>query len=153
MSLSNLPAKNPASPFASMKGHHVAVRVPDFEAAKRWYVEKLDFRVIHEWPYADQKLAYVGPATDDAFYVELLGDGEPKPIPKPVYTDLGDSLRLAGYHHFCLNVADMDATVAELRRRGVTIVTEPFELPVIQRRLAFIADPFGNLIELAQVLA
>ena len=153
MSLSNLPAKNPASPFASMKGHHVAVRVPDFEAAKRWYVEKLDFRVIHEWPYADQKLAYVGPATDDAFYVELLGDGEPKPIPKPVYSDLGDSLRLAGYHHFCLNVADMDATVAELRRRGVTIVTEPFELPVIQRRLAFIADPFGNLIELAQVLA
>jgi lactoylglutathione lyase/glyoxylase I family protein len=153
MSLSNLPAKNPASPFATMKGHHVAVRVPDFDAAKRWYVEKLDFRVIHEWPYADQKLAYVGPATDDAFYVELLGDGEPKPIPKPVYTDLGDSLRLAGYHHFCLNVADMDATVAELRRRGVTIVTEPFELPVIQRRLAFIADPFGNLIELAQVLA
>lgn len=153
MSLSNLPAKNPASPFASMKGHHVAVRVPDFEAAKRWYVEKLDFRVIHEWPYADQKLAYVGPATDDAFYVELLGDGEPKPIPKPVYTDLGDSLRLAGYHHFCLNVADMDASVAEMRRRGVTIVTEPFELPVIGRRLAFIADPFGNLIELAQVLA
>jgi lactoylglutathione lyase/glyoxylase I family protein len=136
-----------------MKGHHVAVRVPDFEAARRWYVEKLDFRVIHEWPYADQKLAYVGPATDDAFYVELLGDGEPKPIPKPVYNDLGDSLRLAGYHHFCLNVADMDATVAELHRRGVTIVTEPFELPVIQRRLAFIADPFGNLIELAQVLA
>jgi lactoylglutathione lyase/glyoxylase I family protein len=32
-------------------------------------------------------------------------------------------------------------------------VTEPFELPVISRRLAFIADPFGNLVELAQVLA
>lgn len=65
-----------------MKGHHVAVRVPDFEAAKRWYVEKLDFRVIHEWPYGDLKLAYVGPATDDHFYIELLGDGELKPIPK-----------------------------------------------------------------------
>lgn len=153
MSLSQLPPQNPASPFASMKGHHVAVRVPDFEVAKRWYVEKLDFRVIHEWPYADQKLAYVGPATDDSFYVELLGDGEPKPIPKPVYSDLGDSLRLAGYHHFCINVADMDATVAELRHRGVTVVTEPFELAVINRRLAFIADPFGNLIELAQVLS
>ena len=153
MSLTNPPAHNTKSPFASMKGHHVAVRVPDFEMAKRWYVEKLDFRVIHEWPYADQKLAYVGPATDDHFYIELLGDGEPKPIPKPVYTDLGDSLRLAGYHHFCLNVDNMDATIAEFRRRGITIVTEPFELPVISRRLAFIADPFGNLIELAQVLA
>lgn len=153
MSLKNLPPLNAASPLASLKGHHVAVRVPDFETAKRWYVEKLDFRVIHEWPYEDQKLAYVGPAADDSFYIELLGDGKPRPIPKPVYSDLGDSLRLAGYHHFCLNVDDMDATVAELRRRGVTIVTEPFELPVIFRRLAFIADPFGNLIELAQVLA
>ena len=136
-----------------MKGHHVAMRVPDFEVAKRWFVEKLDFRVIHEWPYADQHLAYVAPPTDDTFFVEILGDGDPKPIPKPVYSDLGDSLRLAGYHHFCLNVRDIDATVAELRRREVTIVTEPFELPVINRRLAFLADPFGNLIELAQVLS
>ena len=153
MSLANPPAHLTSSPFASMKGHHVAVRVPDFEAAKRWYVEKLDFRVIQEWPYADLRLAYVGPATDDHFYIELLGDGDLKPIPKPVYSDLGDSLRLAGYHHFCLSIADMDATIAELRRRGVHIVTEPFELAVINRRLAFIADPFGNLIELAQVLA
>jgi lactoylglutathione lyase/glyoxylase I family protein len=82
---------------------------------------------------------------------EILGGGNPHPIPKPVYTDLGDSLRLAGFHHFCLNVASIDDTVAELRRRGVTIVTEPFELPVINRRLAFLADPWG-LIELAQVL-
>lgn len=153
MSLSNPPPPNPASPFASMRGHHAAVRVPDFAAAKTWYVEKLDFRVVHEWPYEDQHLAYLAPATDDGFYLELLGDGSPRPIPKPVYTDLGDSLRLAGYHHICLQVASVDATVAELRRRGVTIVTEPFVLPVISRRLAFLADPFGNLIELAEVLA
>lgn len=61
---------------------------------------RLDFRIVHQWPYGDLKLAYVAPATDDNFTVELLCGGEPKPIPKPVYTDLGDSLRLAGYHHF-----------------------------------------------------
>jgi lactoylglutathione lyase/glyoxylase I family protein len=105
-----------------MKGHHVAMRVPDFDIAKRWFVEKLDFRVIHEWPYVDQHLAYLAPPTDDTFFVEILGDGDPKPIPKPLYSDLGDSLRLAGYHHFCLNVDDMDATIAEVRLRGVTIV-------------------------------
>lgn len=152
MSLKDLPAINASSPFASMKGHHVAVRVPDFEAARAWYVDKLNFRVIHEWPYADQRLAYLAPATDENFYIELLGDGTPGPIPKPVYNDLGDSLRLAGYHHFCLNVDSIDDTVAELRKRGVTIVTEPFELPVIYRKLAFLADPWGNLIELAQVV-
>ena len=50
-------------------------------------------------------------------------------------------------------MADIEATVAELRRRGVTIVTEPFKLDDISRKLAFIADPFGNLIELAEVMA
>lgn len=144
---------NTGSPFASAKGHHVAIRVPDFEVSKRWFVEKLDFRVIQEWPYADQQLAYLAPPTDDNFFVEILGGGNPGPIPKPLYADLGDSLRLAGYHHFCLNVDSVDETIAELRRRGVTIVTEPFELAAINRRLAFFADPFGNLIELAQVLS
>jgi glyoxylase I family protein len=74
MSLQNLPSKNPSSAFSAMRGHHVALRVPDYEVEKRWYTEKLDFRVVHEW------------------------------------------------------------------------------LPVIHRRLAFFADPFGNLFELAEVL-
>jgi catechol 2,3-dioxygenase-like lactoylglutathione lyase family enzyme len=73
-------------------------------------------------------------------------------VPRPAYRDLGESLRQGGQHHFCLHVANLDATVSELRRRGVTIVTEPFVLSVIHRTLAFIADPYGNLIELAQVL-
>ncbi|QET04583.1 VOC family protein [Cupriavidus pauculus] len=153
MSVVTTPAVNANSPLASMKGHHVAVRVPSFDTAVQWYTEMLDFRVVHRWTYADQRLAYLAPASDDAFFVEILGDGEPLPIPKPVYSDLGDSLRLAGYHHFCINVGDMDAAVAELRRRGVQIVAEPFELPAIGRKLAFIADPFGNLIELAGVVA
>ncbi|MGN6480856.1 VOC family protein [Luteibacter sp.] len=153
MSVVTFPAKNPASKLASLAGNHVAVRVPDFERAITWYVEKLDFRVVHKWPYADQQLAYVAPATDDHFTVELLAGGEPGPIPKPVYSDLGDSLRLAGYHHFCLSVDDIESTIEELRNRGVTIVTEPFYLEPINRKLAFICDPFGNLIELAESVA
>lgn len=151
MSLQNPPAPNTHSFFASMRGHHMAVRVPDFEAEKHFFVEKLDFRVVHEWPYADQQLAYVAPPNDDHFYVEILGGGTPGPIPKASYGDLGDSLRYAGHHHACFQVDDVDATVAELRRRSVSIVTEPFDLPVIQRRLAFFADPYGNLFELAEV--
>jgi len=61
-------------------------------------------------------------------------------------------LRLAGYHHICLSVQNVDDAVAELRRRDVKIVTEPFNLPAINRRLAFFADPWGNLFELAEVL-
>jgi glyoxylase I family protein len=52
------PPKNTDSPFASMTGHHVAVRVPDYERAKAWYIEKLDFRVLQEWPFHGLRLAY-----------------------------------------------------------------------------------------------
>ena len=146
------PARNSASPFADMRGHHVAVRTPDLETAKRWYVETLDFRVVAEWDYADEKLAYLAPAADDHFTIEILGGGEPSPTEVRPYTDLGDSLNYRGYHHFCLTVASVNDTVDRLRARGVTIVTEPFELAAISRRLAFLTDPFGNLIELAEVL-
>jgi catechol 2,3-dioxygenase-like lactoylglutathione lyase family enzyme len=153
MSDFKLPPKQPASPFAGMRGHHVGVRVKNFDEAKKWYVEKLDFRVVHEWPFADEQLAYLAPANDDAFLIELLGGGDPPPLDAPGYTDLGDSLRHAGYHHFCLNVPDIEKAVADLRARGVKIVTEPFELDAISRKLAFFADPLGNLIELAEIVA
>lgn len=53
---------------------------------------------------------------------------------------------------------DVAETLEELRVCGMTIVAEPFvaELFVVEaigRKLAFFADPFGNLIELAEVLA
>ena len=63
-----------------------------------------------------------------------------------------DSLCDAGYHHLCLHVSSVDETVAELRRRGVIIVREPFTLESISRRLAFFADQWGNLIELSEAL-
>jgi lactoylglutathione lyase/glyoxylase I family protein len=147
-----LPAKNDASPFADMRGHHVAVRTPSLAEAKDFYVGKLDFRVVAEWDYADEQLAYLAPPTDDHFYIEVLGGGDALPTEARAYTDLGDSLKYRGYHHFCLNVASVDETMARLRARGVMIVTEPFVLPAIGRKLAFFADPFGNLIELAEVL-
>jgi glyoxylase I family protein len=150
MPMPAMPAKNYATPFASMRSDHVAVRIPDFATGKRWFVEKLDFRVVHEWRSGELQLAYLAPATDDRFFLELMGDGSP--TPKRCYEDLQDSLRDAGYHHFCLHVDSVNETIDELRRRGVRIVQDPFEVDDISRRLAFLADPWGNLIELSETL-
>ncbi|MEV6415237.1 VOC family protein [Kribbella sp. NPDC051718] len=144
------PPKNPASPFASFGGHHVGVRVPDYQAAKEWYTEKLDFRVLQEWPYGELKLAYLSPANDDDFHLELLAG--PIPFPKEPTDDLAVSLQYGGYQHICLHVDSVDATVAELARRGVELVGEPFEIDDISRRLAFFRDPWGNMIELSEML-
>ena len=58
-------------------------------------------------------------------------------------------LRLERLHHFCLAVDDLDAVVAELAERGVPLLGEPFVVEEIDRRLAFLEDNSGNLIELS----
>jgi glyoxylase I family protein len=148
----DLPPKNTASPFADMHGHHVAIRTTSLEEAKEFYVGKLDFRVVAEWDYEDETLAYLVPPGDDNLFVEILGGGDALPREVRPYTDLGDSLRYTGYHHFCLDVHSVDASLETLRERGVTIVAEPWILPAINRKLAFFSDPFGNLIELSEVV-
>jgi len=146
----SLPAANLASPFASMKGEHAAIRVPDFTVAIAWYAEKLDFRILHTWPYGEMKVTYLAPPADADFRIEVIAG--PGARQRPPYTELADSLTLSGLHHICFTVASADDTVTELRRRGVSIITEPFDLPAISRRLAFFCDPWGNLFELAQEL-
>jgi lactoylglutathione lyase/glyoxylase I family protein len=133
-----------------MMGNHVAVRVPDLASARQWYIDNLDFRPVCEWTFGELQLAYVAPPTDDTFFVELIGGGSP--IPERPYTDLETSLELAGFHHLCFMVESVDETLTELKKRDVKIVKEAFELPEISRRLAFFADPWGNLLELAEVL-
>jgi glyoxylase I family protein len=46
-----------------------------------------------------------------------------------------------------IRVDDVDATVDELKRRGVKIVSEPHDVAAMGLRLAFFADPWGNLLE------
>eukprot|EP01035_Chromulina_nebulosa_P055266 gene55266-75735_t len=82
-----MPALNPQSPLAGLQGNHVGIRVPDYKAAIKWYTEKLDFRIIHEWGYADEKLAYLAPANSNNFWIEILAEGKLKP--KTKFDDLG----------------------------------------------------------------
>lgn len=144
------PPKNPDSPFASFAGHHVGIRVPDYAEAIAWYTEKLDFRILHEWPYGDLKLAYLMPANDDDFHIEILAG--PIPFPQEVLDDLSVSLDHGGYQHICVHVADVADALTALRARSVDIIAEPFIVEEISRRLAFIRDPWGNMIELSETL-
>jgi catechol 2,3-dioxygenase-like lactoylglutathione lyase family enzyme len=75
-----LPPQNAASPFADMRGHHVAIRATSLEQAKDFYVGKLDFRVVAEWDYADERLAYLALPADDNLFVEILGGGRLYPL-------------------------------------------------------------------------
>jgi glyoxylase I family protein len=44
----------------------------------------------------------------------------------------------------------VDAALTELQNRGVTITFPVSENPEISRKLAFVRDPWGNMIELTE---
>lgn len=142
------PAPKPDSPFASMRGHHTGIRYPDFEDARSFWVDKLDWRVLQTWPYGELTLAYVSPPNDDSFHLEILAG--PGATAQAEYADVDESLVANGYNHVCLSVESVDETLAELRRRGVDIVNDPFEIDDISARLAFFRDPWGNMFELSE---
>src|ERR1700729_603231 len=65
-------------------------------------------------------------------------------LSRPVASDRwrpGDSMKYPGYHCLCLGVAGVDDALAELRRRGVTVVAEPVLVEEISPRLALLTDP------------
>ena len=127
---------------------HVAIRAADYAAAVAWYQEKLDFTLDQEWPFGDMQLAYLSNGTAK---IEILG-GFPAEPATPV-DSLDGSLGAEKYHHVCMNVADVDATLAELRTRGVEVLGDAIDLVAIDRRLGFFKDNNENVLELAAPLS
>jgi lactoylglutathione lyase/glyoxylase I family protein len=150
VSASTDPSVDADHPFTSWVGHHAAIRVPDYDASKAWFVNQLGWRVMQEWRYGSLQLAYLAPLGGDDFHVEILGG--PGAATQPTWDSVDASLTQNGLNHVCIQVTSVDDSLGELRRRGVTIIGEPFELEAISSRLAFFADPFGNLFELKQAL-
>jgi predicted enzyme related to lactoylglutathione lyase len=51
------------------------------------------------------------------------------------------------------SVDSVDAVIDELKRRDVTVASEPHDVPAMGLRVAFFADPWGNLFEVIQAIA
>ena len=140
------PGVDTSSPFASWKFEHAAIRVPDFDTAVTWYIEKLDFRLMKSVSLGDKVYGFmISPAVEATFIVELITG--PGAEDRPAYEDLASSLKLSGFHHVAFRVESVDNTIAELKRRDVTILSEPHDVPKLGLRVSFFADPWGNLFE------
>ena len=134
-----------------MRINHVAIRVPDFDTAIAWYAEKLDFRSRQSVSLAGLTFAFLYPAADDSFHFELLAG--PGAAERPPYKDLHDSYNMSGWHHPGFIVDNVDAVIDELKRRDVTIASLPHDVPAMGLRVAFFADPWGNLFEVIQPIS
>lgn len=99
------------------------------------------FRVVKEWTGPNGiELAYLaapgGNATDDGALLPA---------------DFRETLGPCRYHHFAFSVPSHERAIATLHERGVRTCEGPFEVPELGYSVAFVADPWGNLIELLEL--
>lgn len=136
--------------LSGMQTHHVALRVPDAAASKTWFVEKLDFRVAGEFKFNGMDFVWVCPAGQKAPMIELIGGGTLHLRASP--ENFLEILAQPGFHHFCLQVDDINLVVDELRRRDVKIVIDVMDAAPGSgvEKVAFISDPWGNILEFVQ---
>ena len=99
----------------------------------------------------------MGPKTVNGF-VDILATGAARngkagAAERPAYKDLHDSYNMSGWHHPGFSVDSVDTVIDELKRRDVTVASEPHDVPAMGLRVAFFADPWGNLFEVIQAIA
>lgn len=119
--------------------HHVALICSDYERSKAFYTQVLGFRVLHE-VYREARDSWkLDLEVSPGVQLELFSF--PSPPPRPTRPEA------RGLRHLAFSVADVDATVLELRRRGVE--TEPVRVDEYTgRRFTFFADPDGLPLEI-----
>ncbi len=109
--------------------HHVAINVSDVGESVHFYTAILGGSLRTDRPDFGVAGAWIDLGSQQVHLVEA-------PVPR----NLGQ--------HFAIRVTDLDATVAELRSKGIA-VADP--VPSGVNRQTFIDDPSGNPVELHEV--
>ncbi len=118
---------------------HAAFGVHDMERALAFYRQlgiDESFRLYRE----DESLMLVYLHIAGDRFIELFPNG-PEPDPD----------RVQSFRHICLVVDDLEATVADLRAKGIAIERE-VKRGLDQNLQAWIRDPDSNPIELMQLV-
>lgn len=125
---------------------HVGITVTgaDLDATIAWYARTLGFTV--EQRFTAHGTTFVFLVSGEVRIELLAGASDRGGAPTDDVLTSMDPSRL---HHFCLAVPDLDAAVAGLRERGVPLIGGPMEISATGRRIAFVTDNVGTVIELS----
>lgn len=124
---------------------HVSLIVRDQQEALDWYTDKFGFEVVTDtqMPEGNGRWLTVAPPSQAEIEIVL------EPLTWGLSGDEADKKReLVGSQGFVFAVDQMQATMDQLRRNGVTIVSEPEETP--WGISALVEDLYGNVHNLVQ---
>lgn len=124
----------------------ITLAAAHLDATIAWYQDVLDFTVLEQFGSGDARFTFIG---NGEVKIELISAGAKTGSTPPAAT-LPASHDVERLHHVCFAVADLDATLAELRARAVPLFAGPMQNDHIGQRIAFIRDPAGTIIEFTQ---
>ena len=125
---------------------HVGINVADLPAMTKWYAAALGLEVEFEFALEQFEFSGVMLRSPDGYRVELLhrvGNAPGIQVQRPL-----DAPLTRGLGHLALTVDDLEGTHRDLLAAGATERMPPSQSPEPGVRMAFVADPEGNLIEL-----
>lgn len=115
---------------------HIELRVTSIEKVRGFYIDVLEFEVLDDMPELDLLALKAGDVR-----LSIFGGYEKAS---------GDVRRSCGAH-LILRTDDLEGTIATLKEKGVQFPYEIVEAGDFMRDIE-IADPEGNIIEIAEYL-
>jgi catechol 2,3-dioxygenase-like lactoylglutathione lyase family enzyme len=130
----------------SVRFDHVGISVPDLEKATEWYCGTLGLTAAPGFAVKGTDLRGIMLLHEvSGFRIELLHRPDARPGRTP--SSALDAAGTLGFGHICLCVTDVVATYDQLIAAGCTMRMAPSPSPRAGATVSFVADPWGNLIE------
>lgn len=133
-------------PLNQIRAEHVMISTDDFDATVNWYQSVLGFQVTHQWRVPELPGLKLGYMSRNGFVIEIVETpGKNRTPSRPA--SLAAALENRGFGHLAFLVADVDAVHASLVEKNVDVLVPPTSFPDAGRRLIFVFDNNGNLLE------
>ncbi len=118
---------------------HATIRCRSLEESIKYYQEMFQARMLFR-----RNL----PGGKTIVYLRL-GDSMLELMDFGAARDAGDPREFYGVHHIGIKTTDFEESCRDLKAKGVQFLVEPFS-PVAGIRLAFVKDPNGAVLEIAE---
>lgn len=123
-----------------MKWNHTGIKTSDMARSLHFYIDVLGFQMQEELNLLGKIFYFVG---NDTVLLEIE-EGNPNDTQ-------ANAMVLTGLYHLCFTVEDLEKTAKHLRENQVKFLLEPSQFRP-DRKIAFIEDPDGVLIQLIEYL-
>jgi len=124
---------------------HASIRTSNLERSIDFYTRFLGLKVLsrREIKQTNAEIVFLQDPKGEGCTLELTFYRNQKKFMQPEFED-------CLFDHLGFTVADINQTIAAMRKEKVTITDEPFKFGSTGTVIAFVEDPDGTLVELIE---